>query len=335
MEHLQTEKLLQIKNLNVGFQMNQETIQILHNVSFEVGEQEVIAIIGETGCGKSVTGSTILRILPENAVVSGEILYKGNELLSMPEEMFRNMRGSEIASIPQSPSTSLDPLMRVGEQVAECVTTGNRVSQIEKRNLSKRVKEIFDKLKLPREDEMYDRYPCELSGGMKQRVLLSMGIITTPKLLVVDEPTKAIDWSLRKNVVEQMKRLKDEMKCSMIFITHDLGAAKMIADRVAVMYCGEIVEIGTVEDVLYHAKHPYTKGLIASMPSKGMKVMRGYMPSFAEKLPPCRFMPRCPEAIELCARIQPEIDRSAGHCVRCHRWNGRSEADAVRSESAL
>lgn len=335
MEHLQTEKLLQIKNLNIGFQMNQETIQILHNVSFEVGEQEVIAIIGETGCGKSVTGSTILRILPENAVVSGEILYKGNELLSMPEEMFRNMRGSEIASIPQSPSTSLDPLMRVGEQVAECVTTGNRVSQIEKRNLSKRVKEIFDKLKLPREDEMYDRYPCELSGGMKQRVLLSMGIITTPKLLVVDEPTKAIDWSLRKNVVEQMKRLKDEMKCSMIFITHDLGAAKMIADRVAVMYCGEIVEIGTVEDVLYHAKHPYTKGLIASMPSKGMKVMRGYMPSFAEKLPPCRFMPRCPEAIELCARIQPEIDRPAGHCVRCHRWNGRSEADAVRSESAL
>lgn len=218
--------------------MNQETIQILHNVSFEVGEQEVIAIIGETGCGKSVTGSTILRILPENAVVSGEILYKGNELLSMPEEMFRNMRGSEIASIPQSPSTSLDPLMRVGEQVANVSRTGNRVSQIEKRNLSKRVKEIFDKLKLPREDEMYDRYPCELSGGMKQRVLLSMGIITTPKLLVVDEPTKAIDWSLRKNVVEQMKRLKDEMKCSMIFITHDLGAAKMIAVVSAVMYCG-------------------------------------------------------------------------------------------------
>ena len=153
-----------------------------------------------------------------------------------------------------------------------------------------------------------------------------MGIITSPKLLVVDEPTKAIDWALRKDVVAQLKELKDEMKCSMLFITHDLGAAKIIADRIAVMYCGEVVETGTAEEVLYHAKHPYTKGLLASMPSRGMQVMKGYMPSFADKLPPCRFMPRCPESEEKCSSQAPEMGQE-GHCARCHHCHGKENGE--------
>lgn len=322
MEKIDTGKLLQIKNLEVGFQVEHKEVQILHHVSLDIGYNEVLAVIGETGCGKSVIGSTILRILPENAVVRGEILYEGNNILSMDEEEFRKMRGKEIASVPQSPSTSLDPLMRVGEQVAECVTTGKKQSRPEKENVVGRVKEIFHKMKLPREEEMYGNYPCELSGGMKQRVLLSMGIITSPRLLVVDEPTKAIDWALRKEVVAQLKELKDEMKCSMLFITHDLGAAKMIADRIAVMYCGEVVETGTAQEVLYHPKHPYTKGLIASMPSNGMHVMKGYMPSFSEQLPPCRFMPRCPEASEICGSRMPQLNPE-GHAARCHLCKGK------------
>lgn len=326
MEKNKQKKLLEIQNLRVGFRVGEEQIQILHDVSLEIGYNEVLAVIGETGCGKSVTGSTILRILPENAIVQGKILYEGKDILNMDEEEFRQMRGKDIASVPQSPSTSLDPLMRVGEQVAECVTTGTRLTKQEKTGIISRVKEIFHKMKLSREDEMYDHYPCELSGGMKQRVLLSMGIITSPKLLVVDEPTKAIDWALRKDVVAQLKELKDEMKCSMLFITHDLGAAKIIADRIAVMYCGEVVETGTAEEVLYHAKHPYTKGLLASMPSRGMQVMKGYMPSFADKLPPCRFMPRCPESEEKCSSQAPEMGQE-GHCARCHHCHGKENGE--------
>lgn len=317
MEKNQSEQILKIRNLNVGFRVDQTDVQILHHVSLDIGYNEVLAVIGETGCGKSVTGSAILRILPDNAIVRGEILYEGKNILSMSEEEFLGMRGKEIASVPQSPSTSLDPLMCVGDQVAECVTSGKKQFGHEKSNIKSRVQKIFCKMKLPREEKMYDSYPCELSGGMKQRVLLSMGIITSPKLLIVDEPTKAIDWALRKEVVAQLKKQKDEMKCSMLFITHDLGAAKIIADRIAVMYCGEVVETGSAEEVLYHAKHPYTRGLIASMPSKGMHVMKGYMPSFAEKLPPCRFMPRCPGADELCGIRVPEL-RQEGHCARCH-----------------
>ena len=322
MEKNKRKNLLEIKNLRVGFQVGEEQVQILHDVSIEIAYNEVLAVIGETGCGKSVTGSTILRILPENAIVQGKILYEGKDILEMEEEEFRQMRGRDIASVPQSPSTSLDPLMRVGEQVAECVTTGMKQTKQKKAGIVKRVKEIFQKMKLPRENDMYNHYPCELSGGMKQRVLLSMGIITSPKLLVVDEPTKAIDWALRKDVVAQLKELKDEMKCSMLFITHDLGAAKIIADRIAVMYCGEVVEIGTAKEVLYHAKHPYTKGLLASMPSRGMQMMKGYMPSFSEKLPPCRFMPRCPVAEEKCSSEAPQIGYE-GHCARCHQCYGK------------
>lgn len=315
-------KLLEIKDLSVSFMMGKEKIRVLNHISLDIEQDEVLAMIGETGCGKSVTGSTILRILPENALIEGEILYRGKDIVSMNEEEFRRMRGKEIASVPQSPSTSLDPLMRAGEQVSECVTTGKHFSGQEKKNLEARVKGIFRKMRLPRCEELYDSYPCELSGGMKQRVLLSMGMLTSPRLLVIDEPTKAIDWALRKEVIAQLKELKDEMRCSMLFITHDLGAAKIIADRIAVMYCGEIVEIGPTKNVLYYPKHPYTKGLIASMPSQGMHVMRGYMPSFAEELPPCRFMPRCPSSMETCADGVPEFGQGE-HRARCHRYQAK------------
>lgn len=312
------EKIMEIRDLSVGFSVGKNRIQVLHNINMDIYENEVLAVIGETGCGKSVTGSTILRILPENAMVQGEIWFRGKNILEMDEEEFRRLRGKEIASVPQSPSTSLDPLMRVGEQVRECVTTGKRQKGEEKKKLIHQVKEIFQKLKLPEDRQIYDQYPCELSGGMKQRILLAMGVATSPHLLVIDEPTKAIDWALRKEVVALLKELKEEMKCSMLFITHDLGAARIIADRIAVMYCGEVVETGPSEQVLYHPRHPYTKGLISSMPSMGMKVMEGYMPSFSEKFPPCRFQPRCPFRTEQC---QNEVPRETGgdHRVRCHQ----------------
>lgn len=315
-------KLLEIKNLNVSFIVDKKPVHILNDVSIDINENEVMAVIGETGCGKSVTGSSVLRVLPENAVITGTVLYKGKDVVSMGEKDFRLLRGKEIAAVPQSPSTSLDPLMRIGEQVAECVTNGKSMAGREKNILKEKIFSIFSQLSMPREKELYSSYPCELSGGMRQRVLISMGVITKPNLLIVDEPTKAIDWALRKEVVEIMRKLKEEIKCSMMFITHDLAAAGSIADKIAVMYCGEVVEIGSVKEVLKEPKHPYTKGLIDAMPSKGFKVMNGFMPSFSEIPKGCRFHTRCVYKKEICGTVVPKEILKNGVMVKCHLFNG-------------
>lgn len=312
------EKLLEIKNLDVGFLMGNQHVQVLNQVSFDIYENEVLAIVGETGCGKSVTGSAVLHLLPENAVMDGEIYYKNQEILQLSEEEFRKFRGREIASVPQSPSTSLDPMMAVGEQVAECVTGGYRQKKADRENIRTRIWEIFSRLKLPGERKICHAYPCQLSGGMSQRVLISMGVIMEPRLLIVDEPTKAVDWILRKEVVDVLRQMKDEMECAMMLITHDFGAARQIADRIGVMYCGQIVEIGKADEILNHPKHPYTKGLINALPSRGFHVMEGFMPSFSELPEGCRFAPRCGQCLERCRRHIPEMYADGnGRRVRC------------------
>lgn len=309
--------ILKIKDLNIDFMIDKKRVHILNNVSLEINENEVLAVIGETGCGKSLTGNAILHLLPANAQVSGSIIYNGKEIINMDDEKFRSLRGSEIAAIHQSPSTSLNPLMRVGNQVAECVAH-KIYNKNEKDSIVKMVNQIFSKLRLPRGEDFYNNYSCELSGGMSQRVLIAMGIITNPKLLIVDEPTKALDWSLRKEVVEILYDLKEESKCSMMFITHDIAAAKYIADRIAVMYCGEVVEIGPADEVINNPLHPYTKGLIESMPSRGFNVMKGFMPSFNELPDGCRFSNRCEVKNEHCIKLQPDIiELTNGHKVKC------------------
>lgn len=312
------EKLLEIKSLDVGFLMGNQQVHVLNQVFFDIYEKEVLAIVGETGCGKSVTGSAVLHLLPENAVVDGEIYYKNQEILQLSEEEFRKFRGREIASVPQSPSTSLDPMMAVGEQVAECVTGGYRQKKADRENIRTRIWEIFSRLKLPGERKICHAYPCQLSGGMSQRVLISMGVIMEPRLLIVDEPTKAVDWILRKGVVDVLRQMKDEMECAMMLITHDFGAARQIADRIGVMYCGQIVEIGKADEILNHPKHPYTKGLINALPSRGFHVMEGFMPSFSELPEGCRFAPRCSQCLERCRRHIPEMyEDGNGRRVRC------------------
>ena len=307
--------LLQVKDLNVGFLVEKREVQVLRNVSFSIGEGEILGVIGETGCGKSVTGSAVLRLLPENALVKGEILYKGKEILYMGEENYRELRGKEISAIPQSPGTSLNPMMRVGNQVAECITGKEK-----RKSVRTAVYDIFRCLQLPGKDRCYGNYPWELSGGMCQRVLIGMGMITHARLLIVDEPTKAIDWALRKEVADILLRLKQEMGCAMMMITHDIGVASYVADRVAVMYCGEIVEVGKTEDILHHPIHPYTRGLIRAMPANGFEVMEGFMPSFSELPEGCKFCTRCRYRDAVCSHSQEMEEADTGHWVRCRRW---------------
>ncbi len=314
------DELVQIRNLSVGFLIKKHPINIINSLNLDIYNNEVLAVIGETGCGKSVTGSAILHLLPDNAVVSGSIKYKGKETLRMKDSEFRSLRGNEIMYVPQSPSTSLDPLMRVGKQVSECILGKKHSKSDTKTAVKNKVVDIFGMLGLPRCAAVYNNYPCELSGGMCQRVLISMGVLTHPDLLVIDEPTKAIDWALRKDVLNILLELKEKMNCAMMLITHDIPLACKLADRIAVMYAGEIVEIGSTQNVLEHSAHPYTKGLIASTPEHGFKTMKGFMPAFTDLPDGCRFRDRCPHAEDSCGRGNQELV-SAGddHWIRCAR----------------
>ena len=311
--------LLELDKLSVGFLVKKKKINIIHDVSFKIAQHEILAVIGETGCGKSVTGSAILHLLPDNAVVSGSVKYKGEEILNMREREFRKLRGTEIACIPQSPATSLNPVMRAQTQVTECIIK-RKDFKGKKSEVKAQAHSIFERLGIG-EREIYRRYPCELSGGMCQRVLISMGAITHPSLLVVDEPTKAIDWMLRREVAELLKELRDSMDCAMLMITHDIDVARSIADRIAVMYAGEIVEIGSPQEIIENPRHPYTKGLIASLPSRGLNVMQGFMPSFEQLPSGCRFSDRCRYAFGQCTASEPETENNGqGHLVKCCRW---------------
>ncbi|MGI6012838.1 MAG: ABC transporter ATP-binding protein [Oscillospiraceae bacterium] len=313
-------ELLQIRDLCIGFLVQKKPVHIINHLTLDIYQNEVLSIIGETGCGKSVTGSAVLHLLPDNAIASGDIFYNGQDILHRSDSAYRGLRGSEIMSVPQSPSTSLNPLMRVGTQVSECILGKKHSKENTKASVRSNVMQIFRKLKFPRGDSVYDNYPCELSGGMCQRVLISMGVITHPNLLVIDEPTKAIDWALRKDVLEILSSLKQERNCAMMLITHDIPLSRRLADRVAVMYAGEIVEVGTTADVLEHPRHPYTQGLIASTPAYGFQTMKGFMPAFTDLPAGCRFSPRCPYATEACRTTVPhDITLEHNHVVKCIR----------------
>ncbi|MDR0383540.1 MAG: ABC transporter ATP-binding protein [Spirochaetaceae bacterium] len=310
--------LLQIENLNLDFVINREKIHILNRVSLEIYPHEVLALIGETGCGKSVTGNAVLRLMQNNVLMEGSVRYKGRDIYAMSEEEFRLLRGREIAAIPQSPGTALNPLMKIGFQASEAAIG----AKVEKDNKTAAflVRRIFRKLGLPDNDHFFQSYPWSLSGGMCQRALISIGIIAKPNLLIVDEPTKAIDWALRREAVELLGKLRLETGSSMLFITHDISAARHIADRIAVMYCGEIVETGLAEEVINNPLHPYTIGLMNAQPSRGFHCINGFMPSFRQLPPGCRFSNRCEYADARCKTHEPETSVSdKEHKVKCLR----------------
>ncbi|AJS58774.1 ABC transporter ATP-binding protein [Paenibacillus sp. IHBB 10380] len=258
--------LLEVKNLAVSFKTHGGVVQAIRGVSFHVDKGETLAIVGESGSGKSVTSQSVMKLIPTPPGIynSGQIIFDGQELISKTEKQMQKIRGKEIGLISQDPMTSLNPTMKVGHQITEVLFKHEKMS---KDKAHKRAVELLTLVGIPRPEERYNQYPHEFSGGMRQRVVIAMALAANPKLLIADEPTTALDVTIQAQILELMKDLQQKIKTSIIFITHDLGVVAKMADRVAVMYAGQIVETGTVEEIFYDPRHPYTWGLLASMPS--------------------------------------------------------------------
>ena len=260
-------KILELKNVKVNFKVEDDIVKAVGGVSFDVYENEILCIIGETGCGKSVLGASILKILPKNAFVQGKIIYNGEDILEMSDREYIKLRGKEIAVVPQSPVMSLVPLMRVAKPIYEAHRVADKTAK--KEETYKKIKSLLTRLDLPVERNIEKNYPCELSGGMNQRVLIAMGTITKPKLLIVDEPTKGIDWILRKEVINIFKDLKKEFNCTILMITHDIDLAENISDRIGVMYEGVLMELCNTKNFINNPVHEYSKILLNSTAKRG------------------------------------------------------------------
>ena len=299
--------MLKIEDLKVYFETDFGIVRAVDGVSFELQKGEKFTLIGESGSGKSVLAQAILRLLPKNAEISGKIIFDGRDLLKLSEEEMRKIRGREIAWIPQSQS-SLNPVLTVGFQSAEPMIEH---LGLDKLSALSKVAKLFEFLGIGR--GRIKEYPHQFSGGMKQRVLVAMGISTDPKLIIADEPTKGLDSSKRSQIVELFRKIGDK---TMLIITHDLNFAEKLADRIAVMYCGEIVEVSPAEEFFSEPLHPYSKGLLESLPSKGLKPIKGFQPSMIKPPKGCRFRERCEFASEICKNEPPLVNLN-GRSVRC------------------
>lgn len=316
------EKLLEITNLKTYFFTDTGQVPAVNGVDFYIHEGETLGVVGESGCGKSVTSLTVMRLLTDTPgkVVDGSIRFKGKDLLSLSEKEMRKIRGNEIAMIFQEPMTSLNPVYTIGEQIGEAVKLHLKYNKKEAKN------HVINMLKLvgiPRAEEIINEYPHQLSGGMRQRIMIAMAMACNPTLLIADEPTTALDVTIQAQILELMKKLKNEKATSIMLITHDLGVVAEMCDRVIVMYAGKVVEEAEVTEIFDNPKHPYTKGLLNSIPKLGQKMDRldsipGNVPTPANMPKGCKFAPRCSQVMDICKENDPDlIQVEDGHKCRC------------------
>ncbi|MNO26450.1 Oligopeptide transport ATP-binding protein OppD [compost metagenome] len=318
------ELLLEVDHLQVAFQTDQGELISVDEVSFELGSGETIAIVGESGCGKSVTSLSIMGLLgTSGSVIQGEIRFNGSILTDCAENQLRRLRGSEISMIFQEPMTSLNPVIPIGEQIAETVRHHQNKSRKEAKAVAV---DMLRKVGIPRPEAIIKEYPHVLSGGMRQRVMIAMALICKPKLLIADEPTTALDVTIQAQILELMKQLQQESGAAILLVTHDLGVVAEMADQVIVMYAGQVVEAADVFTLFRAPQHPYTQGLMKSIPrldqhkKERLFAIPGAVPSLKEIPSGCRFHPRCPLAVGRCKEEQPELISAAaadGHRVRC------------------
>lgn len=304
------ENILSVNELKIDFSTNEGTVHALRGVSFSLAPEEVLGIVGESGSGKSVTALAAIGLLASNATVTGSIEFDGIDLLKLKEKKFSTVRGQSIAMIFQDPLTSLNPVYKVGWQVAEAVRAHQNISKDEAKTEAIRLLQLVG---IPFADQRVDNYPHEFSGGMRQRVVIAIAMANNPRVILADEPTTALDVTVQAQVLSTLKTALEETRASLIMITHDLGVIAGLANRVLVMYAGRVVEIGSVEDIFYRPSMPYTHGLLGSVPrvdddgGKRLRQIPGSPPSMVGERRGCPFAPRCPMRADICSEQEPEL----------------------------
>ena len=319
-----SEPLLRVEDLHVSFATEEGVVKAVDGVSFDLAAGEVLAVVGESGSGKSVTAMTLLGLTrSSNAKFEGAAHYKGTELIEASEEQLRRVRGAEISMIFQDPMTSLNPVHKIGDQIIEQIQEHEGLPDQQARE---RVVELLDKVGIPRARERVDNYPYEFSGGMRQRVMIALALSCNPSVLIADEPTTALDVTIQAQILERIRELRRETGAAVIVVTHDLGVVADIADRIVVMYAGRIVEEGTLDEIFYDPKHPYTWGLLGSITRvdrprpERLPAIAGLPPSLADRPEGCHFRPRCPHEFAQCTQVPPlesRGDERSEHRDRC------------------
>ena len=313
--------LLSVKNLSTEFPVKKGIVKAVEDVSFDVDAGEILAIVGESGSGKSVTSLSVMGLLAEPGhVAGGSMEFEGKDLVTLSEREYRELRGNDMAMIFQEPMTSLNPVYRVGKQIVEAIRTHENVSKKEARE---RAIDMLRKVGIPSPEKRIDDYPHQMSGGMRQRVMIAMALACNPKLLIADEPTTALDVTIQAQILDLLRRLRDETGMAVLLITHDLGVVSETADRVVVMYCGQLVEEAEVRTLFDHPLHPYTLGLLKSIPrledddAKRLYMIKGTVPNPLEMPPGCHFSDRCDSCMDICRTKVPDLVDVDGHKVRC------------------
>ncbi len=315
-------KILEVKNLNIGFNLSDSFRQAIYDVNFSLEKGEMLAIVGESGCGKSLSAMSILQLLPETAEIkSGEIFFNRENLLNLTQKQMQKIRGKKIALIPQDPMTSLNPLYTIGNQLLEVIELHQGLKGQEAFDVAVKA---LEKVKIPDAKEKMKSYPHEFSGGMKQRVIIAMALACNAELIIADEPTTALDVTVQAQIMDILKDIKERFNISIILITHDLGVVAENADKIAVMYSGHVVEFADKNEILNNPLHPYTKALlnvILDINSKDVKTIEGQPPSIMDNISGCSFHPRCKDCMNICIKEKPNNVIRNKTIVACHLYN--------------
>lgn len=319
------EKILEVQNLKTYFHTDAGLSKAVNDVSFSVERGKTLGIVGESGCGKSITSLSIMGLVetPPGEIAGGKILFDGEDLLQKNDNQMREIRGKKIAMIFQEPMTSLNPVFTIGQQIIEALMLHEKMT---KQQARQKGIEMLELVKIPLAKKRFDEYPHQLSGGMRQRVMIAMALCCSPELLICDEPTTALDVTIQAQILDLINELKEKTGTSVMMITHDLGVIAEVADDVMVMYAGKVVEHATCDQIFEEPMHPYTFGLMNCIPklddddTKELSVIEGMVPSFDDMPKGCAFSPRCPHARELCRQEMPELSEVRGRKVRCFKY---------------